>query len=598
MKGPIPADKISEIRDRTDLVALVSEYVTLKKAGRNYLGLCPFHQEKTPSFTVSPEKQMFYCFGCGEGGNGFDFLMKASHMTFPEAVRHLAAKTGVVIPEPVRSATEKARDGLREQAVRINGMAATHFARSLQASAGRVAWAYLENRGVGAETVKEFRLGYAPDAWRSLRDYLARSGAPLDLAEKLGLIIPGKDGGFYDRFRARLIFPIEDAAGRVVAFGGRIIGEGEPKYLNSPESLLFSKGRQLYGLNRAREEIRRQDCVILVEGYFDLIALHEAGIRNGVATLGTALTRDHVDLLRRYTRNVAAVFDPDEAGRKALARSLEVFLAGGMQARAVILPDGRDPDEFVRASGPEAFHEVIAHAPSAVDYYIDRMIGSQRSFEEKQAAIQAAVPFMARIADPVSRELFIRRVAERVGIDEGLLKKEVSRGVPASGAAVPVSAARKKSAPLDPLEWSLLQLMLEHPETVPEVSRSGILDCFLHEDLKRFGAYLVERGREGHGQTLSIQDLLTAWPEDPIRERVQRLYVTASPYDPGMVDKIRIDAVHRIRRRWFRERHRLLAETLRAAQDRGDQAGSEQLLRQKEGLLKEEQGVDIKRSKE
>jgi DNA primase len=225
------------------------------------------------------------------------------------------------------------------------------------------------------------------------------------------------------------------------------------------------------------------------------------------------------------------------------------------------------------------------------------MIGSQRSFEEKQVAIQAAVPFMARIADPVSRELFIRRVAERVGIGEGLLKKEVSRGVPSSRAEVPVSAASRKPPPLDPLEWSLLQLMLEHPETIPEISRSGILDCFLHEDLKRFGAYLVKQGCEGHGQTPSIQDLLAAWPEDPIRERVQRLSVTASPYDPGMVDKIRVDTIHRIRRRWFRGKHRLLAEALRDAQDRGDQAGSEELLRRKESLLREEQGVDINRSK-
>jgi len=591
LKGTIPADKISEIRERTDIVALISEYVTLKKAGRNYLGLCPFHQEKTPSFTVSPDKQMFYCFGCGEGGNGIDFLMKVNRMTFPEAARHLAAKTGVVIPPPGRTQAEKAQQGIREQSLRINEMAAAHYTRMLHSPAGRPALAYLARRGIRAETVESFRLGYAPDAWRSLRDYLARSGASLELAAELGLIIPGKDGGYYDRFRGRLIFPIEDVAGRIIAFGGRIIGEGEPKYLNSPESHLFSKGRNLYGLSRARDEIRASDGAILVEGYFDLISLNEAGIRNVVATLGTALTREHVELVRRYTRNIAAVFDPDEAGRKALARSLEVFLAGGMQARAVILPDGRDPDDHVRYAGPEAFRAIVAEAPSAVDYYIDRVIGSQRTFEERRTAIRAAVPFMAQIADPVSRNLFVKRVAERVGLDETLLKKEVARA--SAGARPPAAVAGKKAPPLDPLEWSVIQLVIEYPEKMAWVVENGVLDHFVHDDLRDFGRSLDRCRRASARRTPLLQDVLENCPDGPIRDRLLECSVSRSPYDPDVADRVLADAARRIRRRWYREKHRRLAESLREARDRGDTAAGEALLREKETLLREEMKADV-----
>jgi len=424
LKGYIPDIKVEEVKNRASIVDLVSEYVTLKKAGRNFVGLCPFHKEKTPSFTVTPDRQMFYCFGCGEGGNVFAFLMKISQMTYPEAIRHLAKKTGVIIPERI-SQKERQEASQQEQLIRINEMAADHYARNLATSSGKEAVAYLEQRGVREEVVREFRLGFALNSWRHLRDFFEKEKASLANAEQAGLLIPGKDASPYDRFRGRLMFPVEDFNGRVIAFGGRLIGDGEPKYLNSPESAVYVKGRNLYGLNRAKEAIRRQGCVIVVEGYFDLISLWNAGITHVVATLGTALTKEQIDLIGRYTTQVVALFDPDEAGRKALTRSLELFLAGNLSARALVLPEGLDPDDYVRAYGGDRLLELINGAPSLVDYYIDHVLGDQGGFEKDRDSFRKAVAFIKHIENVVDRNLFIKRVSEKLGIDQDLLKKEI-----------------------------------------------------------------------------------------------------------------------------------------------------------------------------
>jgi DNA primase len=347
LKGYIPEDRIEEIRNRINIVDLVSEYITLKKAGRNYLGSCPFHKEKTPSFTVNAEKQIYHCFGCGEGGNAFSFLMKINNMTFPEAVRHLAGKLGVPLPSWEFTPEEKSRQDLRESLHRVNQLAADYYAKTLRSAAGSAGRGYLDKRMIKPEIIETFRLGYAPEGWRNLRDHLQKEKIPLKHAEQAGLLVSRKDGDYYDRFRGRLMFPIEDINGKVIAFGGRIIGEGEPKYLNSPESSAYVKGRNLYGLARAKNAIRRDDYLIIVEGYFDLLALWNNGIPNVAATLGTALTREHVDLIKRYTGAVAVTFDTDAGGKAALERSMSLFLEKGLRAKAVVLPDGKDPDEFV-----------------------------------------------------------------------------------------------------------------------------------------------------------------------------------------------------------------------------------------------------------
>ena len=423
----VDKSKIEEIKNRVDIVDLVSEYLTLKKAGRNFTGLCPFHQEKTPSFSVNRDKQIFYCFGCGEGGNVITFLMKIADKTFPEAIEYLAEKTGVVLP-PMSSGKEgRQKDSLKDGIINLNLKAAQQFSRNLASPAGTAARKYLQNRGIAEEIIKQFRLGYVPDTWRSLTDYIENNGFSMKLAEQAGLVIAGKEGSFYDRFRGRLIFPIENVFGEIVAFGGRVLEKGEPKYLNSPESPVYTKGKNLYGLNKAKEEIRKRGFALIVEGYFDLISLWNAGICNVVATLGTALTREHLELLRRYTVEVVALFDPDEAGRKALDRSLELFLSMRMQARALILPEGCDPDDYVKKYGKDKLDELIAHAPAISDYYIDNVLGGGKTFEDKRDMIKTAMEFTNKIDDEIEKNLFIKRIAEKLGINQELLKKEIHK---------------------------------------------------------------------------------------------------------------------------------------------------------------------------
>ncbi|HPG72230.1 MAG TPA: DNA primase, partial [Syntrophales bacterium] len=474
MKGYIPEDRIEEVRNRINIVDLVSEYVTLKKAGRNYLGSCPFHKEKTPSFTVNAEKQIYHCFGCGEGGNAFSFLMKIDNMTFPEAVRHLAGKLGIALPARDFTPEEKSRHDSRESLVRVNRVAAAFYAKTLQTAAGSGGRAYLERRGIRPAVVDTFRLGYAPEGWRALRDHLQRERIALKHAEQAGLLVPRGDGDAYDRFRGRLMFPIEDIHGNVIAFGGRIIGEGEPKYLNSPESTLYVKGRHLYGLARAKNAIRKDETLIIVEGYFDLLALWNAGVANAAATLGTALTREQVDLIRRYTASVAVTFDTDAGGKSALERSMSLFLERGMKARAVVLPDGKDPDEFVSRHGKDAFLDEIRRARPLVDYYIDEVIGTGRNIDERRDALKAALPFIAGIAEPAERGQFMRRVAERLGVDEGLIRQEVSRieAPKRQPAALP---PRPATGVVDPVELSLLRMMIENPERAQEIDRGNVL---------------------------------------------------------------------------------------------------------------------------
>jgi DNA primase len=323
----IPEDKISEIKNAADIVDIISETVLLKKAGRNFLGLCPFHSEKTPSFTVSPEKQIFYCFGCGAGGNVFSFLMKHESLTFPEAARALAKRYGITIPTKTLSPEQRRKIGQKESLLDLNKQAMDFFHHELLSSvAGKQALSYLSKRGISEETIDQFNLGYAPKGWDNLLRFFTKMRIRPGLLEISGLVAARKNSsGFYDRFRDRIIFPIFDVNMEVVGFGGRVMDNSEPKYLNSPETSVYNKSRTLYGLHRARDKCRTDDKVFIVEGYLDLLALHQHGIENSVATLGTALTAEHIRMLARYTRRMVLVYDSDEAGIKSAYRCIETF---------------------------------------------------------------------------------------------------------------------------------------------------------------------------------------------------------------------------------------------------------------------------------
>jgi len=577
--------KIEEIKNRVDIVDLVSEYLTLKKAGRNFIGLCPFHQEKTPSFTVNRDKQIFYCFGCGEGGNVITFLMKIGDKTFPEAIKDLAAKTGVVLP-PVSSGKEgRQKDLLKENILSLNSKASQHFTRNLFSAAGAPARKYLQERGLRDDVIKNFRLGYAPDTWRSLTDYIEKNGLSLKLAEQAGLIIPGKEGSFYDRFRGRLMFPIENVFGETVAFGGRIMDKSEPKYLNSPESPVYIKGKNLYGLNKAKEEIRKKGFALIVEGYFDLISLWSAGIGNVVATLGTALTRDHLELLRRYSVEVVASFDPDEAGKKALDRSLELFLSTQMRARALILPGGYDPDEYVRKFGKDKMEELISLAQPLSDYYIENVVGDGRTFEDKRDMVRKAMEFINKIDDKKEKNLFIRRIAEKTGLNEELLLRETY----AHG--VKNEAQNDKSRPSidinrDGVELHLIQLMMEYPQKINQVEHDGVLDYFLQPALRNLGKKIVDAykllGFIDVGVILSTEE------SQSLRERIFQRMIKDVPADDVMLDRLFNDNVRQIKKKWYKEQHRQIKIKLSKAQDNGDEDMINKLLHEKRNILIQE----------
>ena len=592
MKGHISPEKIEEVKRRADIVDLVSEYVTLKKGGKNFLGLCPFHKEKTPSFTVNRDKQIFYCFGCGEGGNVLAFLMKINNMSFPEAVKHLAGKTGVVIPERVLTREEGERSRKRDEISRINRMAEKYFSENLFSEAGKAARAYLRRRGIPDEVIKEFNLGFATDGWRNLKEYFEKAKVPLKLVEHAGLIITKTNGGgsYYDRFRGRLIFPIEDVAGNVIAFGGRILGEGEPKYLNTPESAAFFKGRNLYGLNRTKEDIRRKGYAILVEGYFDLITLWSAGSRNVVASLGTALTKEHVDLVRRYTNEVIALFDPDVAGKKALARSIELFLSGNVHAKAAVLPEGYDPDQYVKTYGNESLAGIIGRAQSMVDYYIENCIGRVSTVEEKRDALREAVSYIVNIDNISERDLFIRRVSEKLGLNQELLTKEINRAVKTQ-TVHPVSAEREPGMDIDTVELSLIHIMLEYPLKISEIVRQDIFDFFMSANLQSLAHRLKnsfeKEGSEGFDASLFIQNI----EHDAIRQKLLKKMINENPYNEGIIDRIITDTLKQIKRKWYKEKRRMLTTEIKKADEGGNHELSNRLLVEKERLLREEKAL-------
>jgi len=397
--GRIAEETIQQIRDRVDIVGLIGRVVSLKKAGANYKGLCPFHNEKTPSFNVRPDRGSFYCFGCQKGGNAITFLMEMENLTFPEAVRALGREVGIEIAE-----TESGERGESERLFAANTVAQACYREALKAP-GNAGAAYLAERGIDAEVIYRFGLGFAPDRWDTVVQALRAAHIPAADGEKAGLLSERDSGGHYDRLRGRVTFPIQDVHSRVIGFGGRAVSSGqEPKYLNTPESPIFHKRRAFYGFPAALEPIRHTRRAVVVEGYFDLIALHRAGIGEGIATCGTALTDEHGRNLLRRTRDVVLLFDGDEAGQRATLRSLEVLLPHGLRVRAAALPPGDDPDSFLAREGGEALRKLVDEAPPALEIAIRRATAKGCGTPwEKADAVAAVAPLIALVPSGVER---------------------------------------------------------------------------------------------------------------------------------------------------------------------------------------------------
>jgi DNA primase len=466
-------DKLEEVRARADIVEVIGAHVRLKRAGRNFVGLCPFHNEKTPSFSVNPERGFFHCFGCGAGGTVFNFVMRTEGLSFPEAIESLARRYGVTLPERDSAAGPGA--GERAAALRANQIAAEFFAHVLwKTPDGAAARDYLSARGVAAETARTFMLGFAPERPANLARALEKRGL-LSAAMRLGLV--KQDGaGPRDMFRARLMFPIRDSQGRVLAFGGRVLDQRLPKYINSPESPLYSKSRNVYGLYEARAAIASADRAIVVEGYLDAIAVWQAGFKETVASLGTALTVDQLRLVGRHTRNVFACFDGDAAGRKASLRALEVFLAAGLLGRGIFIPSGFDPDTFIKERGAQAFAELIVSADLLADYFLAEQTALARgSLEARARAAAAVAEVLKAVQNAFEFDLLARKAADALGVGEQVLRAEARR--PARGAASRASTSRGPYANAagagdgaTAAEVGLLAVALLHPQLRGEIA--------------------------------------------------------------------------------------------------------------------------------
>jgi len=473
LKTSIPDNIIDEIRERTDIVPVISEYVVLKKAGRNFKGLCPFHSEKTPSFSVSPEKRIYHCFGCGAGGNVFKFLMEVQSISFPDAIKQLAERTGVPLPRNSSGHFPDPRQKKREDLKKLNESATRYFQSLLKnPEKGLNARSYLTSRHFDAETLDRYRIGWSSPSWRGLLEHVRhKSSLTREKLVQSGLATQKEDGSsVYDRFRGRIIFPIKDLHGNIIGFGGRVISEkDQPKYLNSPETLLYQKSETLFGMDQAKQAIRRENQVIIVEGYFDQMRAVQHGIEHVVATCGTALSLKQAGLLRNHAETAILVFDSDPAGKSASEKGFEVLLEHGLNVKTVILPKGQDPDSFINEQGAEKFLEKIRTAKPFIESYIDTLVrespGTSPADRVKMA--NKILPLLAKIHNLVERNAWLEKFTDVTGIDDLTFLKELKKAFTQN--QVQLAEPENNSVALLNLEKHLVQLILSDKKTAEAI---------------------------------------------------------------------------------------------------------------------------------
>jgi DNA primase len=496
-------DTISRVRDSIDIVDFVSGYVSLKKTGKNHVGLCPFHAEKTPSFSVNTEKQIFHCFGCGVGGNVFKFIELHEGLTFPEAVRKLAARSGIQLPDDDRSRIQDKQTGEEKKTLlRVVADAADYFRGEFEGEGGSAARSYLKKRGVSEQAAKDFALGYARPEWDGLLRFLKHKGHAPSVMEKAGLIIKRTDGdGFYDRFRGRIIFPIRDISDQVIAFGGRVMDDSLPKYLNSPETPLYSKSNVLYCLDKAKEAARKYDHFIIVEGYLDALACHQYGVRNATATLGTALTEGHLRLMRRFTKNLKLIFDPDPAGVKAALRSFDLLAGSGMVAKVVSLPGGDDPDTYLKKNGYDAFSACLRRSVPLMDFVLGQVVkeGAGAPIGEKVARAGEMMGFIAKLPSSIERNHYLKKTSEALDVAESDLRQELSKAIKKTPAGRGTEQTASPVRQQHPKAEEILIHLLLKDETIAkslleEVKPEDFSDPLYRRAAEKIFTILRERG--------------------------------------------------------------------------------------------------------
>jgi len=496
----IPEEVIRAIQESVDIVDVVSRYVTLRKSGRNFKGLCPFHEEKTPSFTVFPETRRYKCFGCGEGGDVYTFLMKRGNLRFIEAIEDLAREANIPLPREDESPGEVAQARLRTDALRALEFAAGFFAAVLARDAGQRARDYLRRRSFTAETITAFRLGYAPEEGEALLTYARQKGIPVEALELAGLVRRNERGRHFDMFRGRVMFPIHDLRGKVIGFGARTLGDDQPKYLNSPDGPLFHKSKEMYGLHLAREAARAEGRLLVVEGYTDVMQCHQTGLREVAAGLGTALTRENAQQLRRFGVPVFLVFDGDEAGLKAAERAAETLLAEQVEGAVALLPPGQDPADVVVTSGRAPIDAAAEHAIDLWSYRMERAIARHGlgTLEGREKVARDLVGVISKIGDPVRAELALKLLAERTGVPESTLRSEVKAPRTAPGAES--GRAQVSSAWID-TERHVLRAGLEDASLWERVEALYPAERFRDEGLRFVAAAFSDLHRRGESVT-------------------------------------------------------------------------------------------------
>ena len=575
-------DLIEEVRMKNDIVDVISGYVKLQKKGSSYFGLCPFHNEKSPSFSVSRQKQMYYCFGCGAGGNVFTFLMEYENYTFTEAVEYLAERSGVELPKAEYSREAKERAGLKASLLEINKAAAQYFYVQLKSEQGKAGYTYLRERRLSDETIRAFGLGYSNKYSDDLYRYLRSKGYPEEMIRQAGLISIDEKHGVYDKFWNRVMFPIMDVNSRVIGFGGRVMGDAKPKYLNSPETPIFDKSRNLYGLNRARSS--RKPYFLLCEGYMDVIAMHQAGFTNAVASLGTALTAGHASLIRRYVQEVYLTYDSDEAGTKAALRGIPILREAGISAKVIRMDPYKDPDEFIKNLGAEEFEQRIEGAKNGFMFTLEILEREYHmdSPEGKTAFFQEAARRLIGFQDELERNNYIEAVAKAYRISEESLKKLVSRTAVREGMAKPVE--RPRTAPGQPLKKEdgsltaqkvLLTWMIDDSRLFGIISRHISPGDFTQSQYRTVAELLYEQYRAG---SLNPAKIINHFTEEEEHREAAALFNTRISRLTTLEEKVRAikDSLLRVKSNSIDARMKDLEPT--------DMAGLQHLMEEKRRL--------------
>ena len=588
--GLIGQDIIRQVIDRSDIVTVISRYTTLKKTGSNFKALCPFHNEKTSSFVVNPDKQIFHCFGCGVGGNVVSFVMRQERLEFPEAVRFLAELVGISIIEQDQAVVSPSKK-LKEEIYRINRFALDFFHQTLLTSRQeevRAARDYLKARGVDLETVKRFELGFAPDEWEALIGVLKNKGITLELMHQAGLIVAREKGGYYDRFRGRIIFPIFDINSHPVAFGARALNDAEgAKYINSPETPAYTKGRHLFGLNLTKKSVGEQDHIVIVEGYMDMIMPLTHGIENIAASLGTALTVDQIRLIRRYTSNVVMLFDTDPAGQSAIIRSLDLLIDEGMNVKVVTLEETQDPDSFIRQYGLERFVERLAQAVSLFDYklnWLTTQYGTQ-TVEGKSQICQQMLATIGHYKDEVIKYELSRQLAARLNLPETVVFKQskqlsAPKGQVSQEAKEPVVSQDYKTPAV---ETMLLSLFLKDPIWVTR-ARAFIGPQDFSVGIMRGIIEVIWQLSQEH-QEWSVNDLLMRMEDVSIHNLLTKL---SNQEDAkfGQTQQVFEDCIGCIQKERLKKQKQVLMNQIKEAETRGDGEGIEELRAKFQELIK------------